>query len=79
MDRLNISIPPELHQWLDQQVALGHYKSIDDCISQLIQHNQSIEHLRHLLSEGEESGTSDLTITQIIEREFNNGKVPPIQ
>lgn len=79
MDTLNISIPPELHQWLDQQVALGHYKSIDDCIQQLIQQNQSIENLRRLLDEGEQSGVSDLTITQIIEREFNNGQVPPIQ
>ena len=67
MATLNISIPSEMRQWIDAQVSSGHFANASDYIRDLIRHNQSEkEVIRMALIEGEMSGESSLTVTDII-------------
>ena len=67
MATLNISIPNEMRQWIDQQVISGHFANASDYIRDLIRHNQSEkEAIRMALVEGEISGESSLTVADII-------------
>ena len=72
MATLNISIPNEMRQWIDQQIASGHFANASDYIRDLIRHNQSEkEAIRMALVEGEMSGESSLSITDIINEQKN--------
>jgi len=67
MATLNISIPNEMRHWIDQQITSGHFANASDYIRDLIRHNQSEkEAIRMALIEGEMSGESSLTVTDII-------------
>lgn len=67
MATLNISIPNEMRQWIDQQITSGHFANASDYIRDLIRHNQSEkEAIRMALVEGEISGESSLTVADII-------------
>ncbi len=67
MATLNISIPNEMRHWIDQQIASGHFANASDYIRDLIRHNQSEkEAIRMALIEGEMSGESSLSVTDII-------------
>ena len=67
MATLNISIPNEMRHWIDQQVTSGHFANASDYIRDLIRHNQSEkEAIRMALVEGEISGESSLSVTDII-------------
>ncbi len=67
MATLNISIPSEMRQWIDQQISSGHFANASDYIRDLIRHNQSEkEAIRMALVEGEMSGESSLSVTDII-------------
>ena len=67
MATLNISIPNEMRHWIDQQITSGHFANASDYIRDLIRHNQSEkEAIQMALIEGEMSGESSLTVTDII-------------
>ena len=67
MATLNISIPDEMRSWIDLQVESGRFANASDYIRDLIRHNQSEkEIIRMALIEGENSGESNLTVTDII-------------
>ncbi|MBE0362727.1 hypothetical protein PULV_a0277 [Pseudoalteromonas ulvae UL12] len=67
MATLNISIPNEMRHWIDQQIASGQFANASDYIRDLIRHNQSEkEAIRMALVEGEMSGESSLSVTDII-------------
>jgi len=67
MATLNISIPSEMRHWIDLQVTSGQFANASDYIRDLIRHNQSEkEAIRMALIEGEMSGESSLTVTDII-------------
>ena len=67
MATLNISIPNEMRNWIDQQVTSGHFANASDYIRDLIRHNQSEkEAIRMALVEGELSGESSLNVSDII-------------
>ena len=67
MATLNISIPNEMRNWIDQQIASGHFANASDYIRDLIRHNQSEkEAIRMALVEGEMSGESTLSVGDII-------------
>lgn len=71
MSTLNISITEDMRQWVDLQVATGRYENASDYIRELIRNNQSTaDCIRLMLIEGEQSGTSNLSIGDIIEMEF---------
>ena len=70
MATLNISIPNEMRQWIDLQVASGQFANASDYIRDLIRHNQSEkETIRMALIEGEMSGESSLTVRNIIDEQ----------
>ena len=67
MATLNISIPNEMRNWIDQQIASGHFANASDYIRDLIRHNQSEKEAIHMaLVAGEVSGESSLSVTDII-------------
>ncbi len=67
MATLKISIPSEMRQWIDSQVTSGHFANASDYIRDLIRHNQSEkEAVRMALIEGEMSGESSLTVSDIV-------------
>ena len=60
MPQVNVSVPPALKAWIDEQVAAGRYSSPSDLIRQLIRDAQedAAEHawLAEKLEEGINSG-----------------------
>lgn len=57
MTTLTVSLPEALTTYLQEQIASGHYSSIDDYIQTLIQQDQARKtHLEPLLLEGIASG-----------------------
>ncbi|KGJ97131.1 putative transcriptional regulator, CopG/Arc/MetJ family [Thalassotalea sp. ND16A] len=70
MATLNISIPSEMRQWIDLQVESGHFANASDYIRDLIRHNQGEKQAINLaLLEGEASGESTLTVSDIIRQQ----------
>lgn len=67
MATLNISLPDEMRALVDAQVASGRYANASDYIRDLIRRNQGEkEAIRLALLQGEQSGTSDMTIQDIL-------------
>jgi len=70
MATLNISLPDEMHQWIDSQVHSGRYVNASDYIRDLIRDNLTQTDLIKLaLIEGEQSGESSLSVQDIIQSE----------
>ncbi|GAB3025406.1 type II toxin-antitoxin system ParD family antitoxin [Bowmanella dokdonensis] len=70
MATLNISIPDEMRSWIDRQVESGRFANASDYIRDLIRHNQGeAEAIRLALVEGELSGESNLSVTDIISQQ----------
>ena len=70
MATLNVSLPDEMRTWIDRQVASGRFANASDYIRDLIRHNQGeLEAIRLALIEGEVSGKSTLSISDIIAQE----------
>lgn len=66
MATLNISIPDTMREWIDTQVEAGEYSNASDYIRDLIRHDQrERDKLRLALIEGEKSGLSDRSVTDI--------------
>ena len=62
MATMNISLPDELKQFVDQQVAEGAYGSSSEYLRELIRQSQrekAAEFLRKLIAEGLASGLSE--------------------
>lgn len=56
MATMNISLPDELKQFVDQQVAAGAYGSSSEYLRELIRRQRDVEMLRGMLLEGLNSG-----------------------
>jgi antitoxin ParD1/3/4 len=56
MATMNISLPDELKQFVDQQVAEHAYGSSSEYLRELIRHQRDVEKLRGLLLDGASSG-----------------------
>ncbi len=66
MATLNISMPDTMRAWIDAQVASGEYANASDYIRDLIRHDQrERDALRLALIEGEKSGRSNRSVTDI--------------
>jgi antitoxin ParD1/3/4 len=66
MANLNISIPDTMREWIDTQIEAGEYSNASDYIRDLIRHDQrERDKLRVALIEGEKSGLSDRSVTDI--------------
>ena len=59
MTFLNITVPESVRTWIDEQVAQGGYKTVDEYMLELLrdaQQHQTQERLEGLLLEGLDSG-----------------------
>ncbi len=56
MATMNISLPDELKQFVDQQVAAGAYGSSSEYLRELIRKQRDVEKLRQMLLDGANSG-----------------------
>ena len=66
MATLNISMPDAMREWIDAQIDAGEYANASDYIRDLIRHDQrQRDALRLALIEGEKSGLSSRSVTDI--------------
>lgn len=66
MAALKISIPDDQRKWIAAQVAAGGYASASDYIRELIRRDQQArKSLRLALIDGERSGVSDRTVSDV--------------
>lgn len=66
MATLNISMPDPMRDWIDAQIEAGEYANASDYIRDLIRHDQrERDRLRLILIEGEKSGISNRSVTDI--------------
>ena len=69
MTRKTITITDQMNNWVKGQVESGKYGNDSEYFRDLIRKDQSkedhLETLRNLLVEGEQSGSSDLSVTDI--------------
>ena len=66
MATLNISMPKAMREWIDSQIKSGEYANASDYIRDLIRHDQrQRDRLRLALIEGEKSGISKRSVTDI--------------
>ena len=67
MATLNISMPDSMREWIDAQIQAGEYANASDYLRDLIRHDQrERDRVRMALIEGELSGPSDRSITDIL-------------
>jgi antitoxin ParD1/3/4 len=71
MAQMNISLPDQMKEWIDAQVATGRYASVSDYMRALVrQHMENEEKrakLRDMIQAGIDSGESDATVESIWE------------
>lgn len=69
MATMNISLPDQMKEWIEEQVATRHYANVSDFIRDLIREDQAqaeaIAELRHMVDHADASGISDLTVDDI--------------
>jgi antitoxin ParD1/3/4 len=69
MAQMNISLPDQMKEWIDAQVATGRYASVSDYMRALVRHHMETEEKRTKLSAmiqaGIDSGISDRSIDDI--------------
>ena len=69
MATMNISLPDQMKEWIEQQVAAGRYANVSDFMRDLIREDQaraaSLDELRKMVEEADASGISDLTVEDI--------------
>jgi len=69
MATLNVSMPSVMREWIDAQIKAGEYANASDYIRDLIRHDQrQRDVLRLALIEGEKSGISNRSVTDIARR-----------
>lgn len=68
MATMNISLPDELKQFVDQQVSAGAYGSSSEYLRELIRKQRDVEKLRALLLEGANSGPATLVTPETFKR-----------
>ena len=67
MTTMNISIPEELKDFVESQVATGQYADVSDYMRDVIRERQeAVDRLRALIDEGDASPDSPYTIDEII-------------
>lgn len=67
MATLNVSMPDAMREWIDAQIETGEYANASDYVRDLIRHDQrERSRVRLALIEGERSGTSDRSVTDIL-------------
>jgi antitoxin ParD1/3/4 len=67
---MNISLPAPLKSWVIAQKSSGKYSNASDYVRELIRRDQErvtrLAHLQALVTEGLESGLTDLSVQDVI-------------
>lgn len=81
MATMNISLPDQMKQWVEEQAASGRYANSSDVVRDLIRREQikaeKIANMQRLVDEAYDSGFSEKTPRQIFEEvraEFDRRK-----
>ena len=75
MAKLEFELPDALCAYIDAQVSTGYFADADAFLLHLVELDQRDNgHLRELIAEGEQSGISDLSFDEIIERARERAK-----
>lgn len=71
MATMNISLPAQMKQWVEDQTKTGRYANSSDVVRDLIRREQikaeKIAHWNALIAEAEASGVSDRSPRQVID------------
>jgi antitoxin ParD1/3/4 len=71
MAQMNISLPDQMKEWIDAQVATGRYASVSDYMRALVRQHEIAEQkqarLNAMIEEGYTSGISNRTVDEIWE------------
>jgi len=69
MATMNISLPDQMKDWVERQVATGRYANASDYMRDLVRRDEEraakIAHFQELIDEGIASGISDKTVDDI--------------
>lgn len=72
MATMNVSLPDQMKDWVEQQSLDGRYSNASDYVRDLIRRDQDraakIAQMQALVTEGLQSGVSDLSMTEIREK-----------
>ena len=61
MATMNVSLPDQMKNWVEENVQNGRYSNSSDYVRDLIRRDHmKLEHLRQALIEGENSGSSEV-------------------
>ena len=79
MATMNISLPDELKQFVDQQVADGAYGSSSEYLRELIRKQRDVRKLRGMLLDGFNSGPAQLADADFFAeiRDIAEGRAEP--
>ena len=71
MATMNVSLPKPMKDWVNAQTESGKYSNASDYVRDLIRRDQErrekIDQLQVLITEGVESGDSELTVDEILQ------------
>jgi antitoxin ParD1/3/4 len=66
---MNISLPDQMKEWVEAQVATGRYANVSDYVRDVLrreqEQEQAVADFLSLVDEGLDSGISDLTLDDI--------------
>lgn len=72
MATMNVSLPDAMKDWVEGRAATGRYSNASDYVRDLIRRDQEradkLAALQHLIQEGEESGVSEMSAADILDR-----------
>ena len=72
MATMNVSLPDAMREWVDESVNSGRYANASDYVRDLIRRDRdrevAVEQVQQMITEGIESGVSDLTVEDVWER-----------
>lgn len=68
MATMNISLPDEMKEWVEQQAATGRYANVSDYIRDVVRREQGmVARLQGLIDEARESGVVEMSGAELLE------------
>lgn len=78
MATMNISLPDQMKQWVEEQVATGRYANASDYVRDLVRRDEEratkLAAFQREIDKGIASGVSDLTIDEVIAEAKRRGR-----
>lgn len=72
MATMNVSLPNQMRNWVEECVRSGHYANASDYVRDLIRRDKerggAIEQIQRMITEGMASGVSDKTVDDVWQR-----------